>query len=334
MSRFARVTIDPSQFPDRVRLDLLESLRARRVNHKFHYDSVKQTLKWLALHQACSPARTDPNCLQVYEQTFKDTAQTLGAGPVHVIGLGCGGGQKDTALLRQLRQSGRALSYTACDVSVPMVLVARKAALTELDESHCSALVCDLATAQDLAGILEASAEGFSKRQTTRLFTFFGMLPNFEPDAILPKIAQALGPNDVLLLSANLAPGANYFHGVETVLPLYDNSLTREWLLVFLLDLGVERTDGQLHFNIEETVKPISLLRIVANFKFNRPRKIQMDSEQFEFKSGEEIRLFFSYRHTPELLKRLLAQYGLEIVTQWITASGEEGVFRVRSPQA
>ena len=43
MSDIASVAIHASQFPEAVRRDLIESLRRRRVNHKFHYDSVKQT---------------------------------------------------------------------------------------------------------------------------------------------------------------------------------------------------------------------------------------------------------------------------------------------------
>ena len=60
MPDLARVTIHPSQFPDQVRRDLLKSLRTRQVNHKFLYDSVKQTQKWLTVHQAYSPSRADP----------------------------------------------------------------------------------------------------------------------------------------------------------------------------------------------------------------------------------------------------------------------------------
>src|SRR5271166_3410124 len=62
MPAVAQVTIHASQFPENVRRDLLESLRTRRVNHKFHYDSVKQTQQWLALHQAYSPSRNDADC--------------------------------------------------------------------------------------------------------------------------------------------------------------------------------------------------------------------------------------------------------------------------------
>jgi len=50
MPSLAHVAIHSSQFPESVRRDLLESLRTRQVNHKFHYDTAKQTQKWLALH--------------------------------------------------------------------------------------------------------------------------------------------------------------------------------------------------------------------------------------------------------------------------------------------
>jgi hypothetical protein len=62
MNDAVQVAIHPASFPKAIRRDLLASLRTRRVNHKFHYDSVKQTQKWLALHEAHSPARYDKNC--------------------------------------------------------------------------------------------------------------------------------------------------------------------------------------------------------------------------------------------------------------------------------
>src|SRR5271167_1561788 len=103
MSTTASITIHESQFPENVRRDLLASLRTRRVNHKFHYDSVKQTQKWLALHQIYSPTRNDADCLAVYEKSFTTAAAKIKLKGVHVIGLGCGGGQKDTRLLKLLQ---------------------------------------------------------------------------------------------------------------------------------------------------------------------------------------------------------------------------------------
>jgi uncharacterized SAM-dependent methyltransferase len=319
MSAIANITIHRSQFPEAVRRDLLESLRTRRVNHKFHYDSVKQTQKWLALHQAYSPARNDADCRAIYEQGFAAAAEKIKAKQVHIIGLGCGGGQKDTRLLKLLKARGKEISYSPCDVSAAMVLVARKTALAVVPEQNCFPFVCDLATAGDL--------KDFLVTRHPSLITFFGMIPNFEPLEILPRLASLVRPKDNLLFSANLAPGHNYSAGMEKILPQYDNNLTRDWLMTFLLDLGIEKSDGELRFSIE--AGGFGLKRVVARFHFTRARQIKVDGESFKFRRGESIRLFFSYRYTPERVCKILARHKLEVWSQWIAKSGEEGVFLV-----
>lgn len=331
MSSAANVTIHPSQFPEAVQRDLMESLRTRQVNHKFHYDSYKQTEKWLTLHEAYSPARTDTDCLSVYDEAFVSTARNhLASSPVHVIGLGCGGGQKDTRLLELLQNSGKTASqkipvaYTPSDVSVAMVLVAREKVLSVVKDKDCHPLVCDLATAEDLEATLQI------KKGYSRLITFFGMIPNFDPQLILPRLAKLVGTDDYLLFSANLAPGPDYAAGVQRVLPLYDNALTRDWLMTFLLDLGVEQADGEMRFGVEDDPAGSGLKRIVANFYFQRSREVKLDEERFEFRAGEAIRLFFSYRHTPERVRTMLEQYGLSVIGEWVTKSEEEGVFLCR----
>src|SRR5260221_2054479 len=107
MLPLARVTIHCSQFPDAIRRDLLTSLRSRTVNHKFHYDSVKQTQKWLRLHQAFSPWLKDPDCRNIYDNSYVAAVERAGRSVVQVIGLGCGSGHKGTHLLPLLRQSRR-----------------------------------------------------------------------------------------------------------------------------------------------------------------------------------------------------------------------------------
>jgi len=326
MTNTASVTIHASQFPENVRRDLLESLRSRQVNHKFHYDSVKQTQKWLALHQAYSPSRNEPDCAAIYDAAFATTVAQCESTMAHVIGLGCGSGQKDAQLLKQLAGLGKQPFYTPCDVSAAMVLVARQTALTVIDKANCHPFVCDLVKTDDLPDVLASSPAPHA----SRLLTFFGMLPNFEPDAILPKLAKLVRPQDKLLISANLAPGPDYAAGVQRVLPQYDNELTREWLITFLLDLGVERDDGKLRFTIEEFPAGSGAKRVAAVFHFMKPRCLGVDDERFTFAEGETIRLFFSYRYTPEGVRRLLGKHGFELREQWITDSEEEGVFLCR----
>jgi L-histidine N-alpha-methyltransferase len=320
----AEISIHESQFPENVRRDLLQSLRARKINHKFHYDSVKQTQKWLALHQIFSPSRNDENVRAIYEQSFESAAAKIKSQSVHVIGLGCGGGQKDARLLKLLKARGKEISYTPCDVSVAMVLVARQAALAVLSKKNCFPFVCDLATTADLNAVFTTSPVPHAPR----LVTFFGMIPNFEPQQILPKLAALVRPKDFLLFSANLAPGKNYAAGMEKILPQYDNLPTRDWLMTFLPDLGVEKTDGKLEFAIEGG--GFGLKRVVARFHFARAQQIEIDGKRFEFRRGESIRLFFSYRHTPELVRKLLGRHGLEVSGEWIAESEEEGVFLVK----
>ena len=327
MTSLAQVAIHTSQFPDQVRADLRASLRARQVNHKFHYDSVKQTQKWLALHQIYSPTRNDGDCLAVYERSFTAAAARITAPSVTVIGLGCGGGQKDTRLLARLAASGRAVAYAPCDVAGAMVLVARQTALAVLPPEHCFPFVFDLAAATDLPAVFATRLDPAA----TRLYTFFGMIPNFAPDVILPRLASLVRPEDWLLFSANLAPGPDYTTGVRHILPQYDNAPTRDWLLTFLLDLGVERADGELRFTIASD--PASdLQRVEANFHFTRDRRVEIESDTFDFPAGSAIRLFFSYRYTPDRVRSALTAHGLQVQEQWITQSGEEGVFLCRRP--
>ncbi len=326
MSSLVHVAIHTSQFPEQVRRDLMESLRTRRVNHKFLYDSVKKTQQWLALHQAFSPSRTDADCAATYDRSFVAAAARVESGRVHLIGLGCGGGQKDTRLLKLLRDAGKEACYTPSDVSTAMVLEARQTALAAVPEGNCFPLVCDLGSADDLPEALDA----LPVSDAARLITFFGMIPNFEPQVILPRLARLVRPGDHLLFSANLAPGGDYSAGVQRILPLYDNALTRAWLMTFLLDLGVEANDGELAVVVEDDPAGSPLKRVAAYFHFARTREVQVQEQRFRFSAGERMRLFFSWRHTPGLVRAQLARYRLKVIEEWITKSEEEGVFLVQ----
>ncbi|HMJ90540.1 MAG TPA: L-histidine N(alpha)-methyltransferase [Candidatus Acidoferrum sp.] len=320
----ATVFIHKSQFPDAVRRELVRSLRARRINHKFHYESAKQAQRWLAVHEAHSPARTDQQCLRTYDVAFNSVSAQISTERIRVIGLGCGGGQKDVRLLELLARRGKKLAYAPCDVSVPLVLVARNNTLKIIDEAAIRPLVCDLALTKQFDALIPS--EGGEQR----LITFFGMIPNFEPRVILPKLAQIVRRGDWLLFSANLVPAPDEEASMRRILPQYDNELTREWLLTLLLDLGVERDDGAVQFMIETVPGRIAVKRFIARFHFHRSRSLQLDGEAFNFRRGEEIQLFFSYRYTPRTVEQLLKKYSLRLRDSWATDSGEEGIFLCR----
>ena len=138
------------------------------------------------------------------------------------------------------------------------------------------------------------------------LVTFFGMIPNFEPQQFCRNSRRWCGPKDFLLFSANLAPGNNYAAGMKKVLPQYDNPLTRDWLLTFLFDLGVEHGDGRLRFKIE-TARRLETRSPRISFS-PRAARSPLTTEQFDFRRGESIQLFFSYRYTPARVRKMLGK--------------------------
>jgi uncharacterized SAM-dependent methyltransferase len=320
-----------TQFPDQVRSDLRESLRTRQVNHKFLYESHSQAQKWLALHEAYSPSRTDARCEAAYEAAFAECAAACGPNPIHVIGLGCGGGHKDARLVRTLCGSGRAVAFTALDVSPAMLIQTALRVYDAVAVSQIASrdifqgIACDIEKASNLIELLPAGESG-----ATRIVTCFNVFQNFEPLRVLSKITALLRPGDLLLFSTNLAPGSDYAAGTRGVLPQYNNALTNEWLQGWLIDLGVEKSDGTVSWRVEPCPTDGPLLRIAAYYRFTRARLLSCAGEKVDFRAGDSLRLFFSYRYTPNLVRDLLARQGLTLSGEVIPASGEEGIFLAR----
>lgn len=323
MPECAQIIVHQSQWPDRLATQLVESLESRRIHHKLHYESPKQVRRWLRLHEALSPARRDPNVREAYRQAFKAAVDQLSADPIQLVGLGCGGGQKEADFLKLLVHGQHPVSYTAVDVSPGMVITALQNAWTQLEPDRCSGLVCDLAGGQEIGSLFKSQLRGGSRR----IFTFFGMIPNFEPGRLGSILEQIVAPGDLLLCSANLAPGTDYRAGVEKVLPQYDNAPTRDWLFTLLHDLGVEFEDGRITFEIEDCPDNSGALRITATFLFDRDRVVSVEGKELSFAQGDTLRLFFSYRHSLHTLARLFERSSLKPLGSWISVSGEEGVF-------
>jgi len=127
-------------------------------------------------------------------------------------------------------------------------------------------VVFDLPGVHDLAEFLEFLAP----KTTRRIFLFFGMLPNFEPNEALRPLEVILRHDDLLLVSANLAPGPDYATGVKKILPLYDNDLTRRWLATVLLDTGLEVFARQYRIRHCSGKRVCCVSKANFRFKINR----------------------------------------------------------------
>lgn len=327
LEKLERVYVHHSQFPDLVYQEYLDSFSFKQINNKFHYTSVKQSQKWLKIHEEFSPARQDESCIQAYSLCFEKTAEILAkdSSSLNLIGLGCGGGQKDKLLLSHISHifsTEKPLTYYPVDVSLSLAIISAQKVRASFANVSVAPFVCDLLQSNDLISLI--NERGTSQKN---IITFFGMIPNFYPDEILPILTNFLERGDLLLFSANLAPGSDYFQGIQKVLPQYDNELTKEWLITVLLDAGVEREDGNIEFEIEADSHNQEFQRIAAYFTLKQDVSFKLEDRLIEWKNGERIKLFFSYRYTTPKIKEMLKSYGIDVLGYWEAASEEEGVY-------
>ena len=297
--------VHPSQSASQVEIDRAECIRQRSVAAKFHYETDRQAALWLKLHERYA---SKGELIQPYAEAAKALASSWPYSDGSLIALGCGGGEKDIAILKPLPKGTR---FVPTDVSKPLVLKAAQIAGEFDPGAAANPLVFDLATADDLLEFIDQHAG------LNRIYTFFGIIPNFPPRVILPRLRMLLRSEDRLLLSANLAP-----NGMEPILPQYDNDETRGWLAEFPKTHGAGKgevkitveTDGHLQF-------------IAAHFHFQEPCVMKANGKHFEFFSGDSLQLFMSYRYTVESLADTLEPYGIAIEETFLTTNGEEGVF-------
>ncbi|MEL7036422.1 MAG: L-histidine N(alpha)-methyltransferase [Cyanobacteria bacterium J06592_8] len=319
----ATVYIHPSQFPDRVYQNYLDGFSELEIDNRFHYDSVKQSQKWLKIHATYSPARVNQDCIQVYDRCFAETANRLEKdSQIQLIALGCGGGQKDSRLLSHLLNLEKEITCYPVDVSLSLALISAQAMKKVDSQVSVQPIVCNLLAADDLIEIIESKATGQRK-----VITFFGMIPNFYPDRILPILSHFIKAGDFLLFSANLAPGTDYLQGIQQILPQYDNELTQDWLMTILTDAGVEVDQGRLSVQIEPDETQPELSRIAFYFEVEREVSLKLDNRQVRWSPGSRVRLFFSYRYTTAKIQKILSLYNLKVLEFWEDQTQQEGVY-------
>lgn len=315
------VLIHPSFRADALRERRLNSLRSSAIDPGFHYAGVRQADLWLKVHRAHAPGSIDPDFERIYRNLADDVARTLHGRAVHVIGLGPGGGEKEAWVLQALERRGCRLRYTPVDISPELALQSAEAAESSAD---CSTfpVVGDLSMLTEQPDWLGASDE-------TRLYTAFGLTPNFRPSTLFGALRSVLRQQDYLLISANLAPAidddeADYRRACISIIGQYDNRETREWLREVLIEWGLAPMLSEPVFELGE-IEGIG--GFFANSQWLADARFELDGEEFSVAAGDRLRLFFSLRYTHRRLPDKLSQYGLRIDHGYVASNGQEGVY-------
>ena len=300
-----RAIVHSSQSPVQVERERADCIRQRRISAKFHYETDRQAALWLKLHERYASSE---GMAQPYTEAARTLALTWPYSNGSLVALGCGGGEKDMAIFNVLP---KATTFIPTDVSKPLVLKTAQDARAIYPSTVITPLVFDMATSDDLLDFIDQHA------QINRIYTFFGLIPNFPPKNILPRLRMLLRPEDRLLLSANLAP-----NGMEPILPQYDNDATREWLSEFPKAHGAG--EGKVKITIESEGQ---LQYIAACYQFQEPCVMEANGDTFEFHREDELQLFVSYRYTLETLANTLESHGIIIKDSFHAVNGEEGAF-------
>ena len=310
--------IHPSTSSDARRQAMIEDLNSNRLPTAYLYEGITQSEHWLTVHQALSPFLNDSSCTALYEWIALETAALLDIHNVNVIGLGCGSGIKDAALLRRLKDP----SYWPIDISENLALEAAN----NSPISNNYPIVLNLESARNIDVFLDNHVSIGAQR----VYTLFGILPNFDPQTLAEQLKQFLKSGDVLLLSANLAPGDNYLNGVKRILPQYDNDITHDWLMAALSGIKINPSQGKLTFGQENM--DLGLRRIVACWNFVQSHQMKYSGVNFNFKSGTKLEVFYSIRHTIPKVVEWLKLIGLSVIKHRASDSGEEAVFLCQVP--
>ena len=121
-------------------------------------------------------------------------------------------------------------------------------------------------------------------------------------------------PGDLLLFSANLAPGKSGFAGARKVLSQYDNPPTRNWLEEAVRRTRSRLPQGRIHFGVFPDPRQKSLARIEARWISRK----------------KPVIVFSSRRPTVFQVEAWLRPVGLTLVARFLDPRGEEGVWLVR----
>ncbi len=259
----------------------------------------------------------------MYEGLFEELATTIGAVPVELVGLGCGGGQKDGMLASALLAAGASVSYCACDASPGLVLTASSTLERVVPDVLVTRLVADLVEAVDLDRFWK---EGATEKRL-RIFSCLGIVPNVSPAALADNIVSWMDPGDWLVMSANLYVADDPQHDLAAILSQYDNPLTRRWLSTLLDDVGLEGGPSALDFSIENDEDPSAPARVQALLRMKRDHALTLDGEAHRFAAGEAIRVFYSNRFTRSDFEAYLQSNGLTPAGAATLDSGEEGAW-------
>lgn len=287
--------------------EFVAALRARRLDEKFFYWFPLSVRAWLAL---CSDGayRNYVRSRSLVARSAGDVARRLAPGPVEVLSLGSGQGDKDLLLLAALREHGVRASYVPVDTSQALLEIACG---TAVGAGFPALGVKADFTRQDHLSALRADPE-----TPRRLVLLLGnTLGAFDPLAEARALREMLRPDDLIVLDGEIYAGSTTVAG-------YDNPLNRRFAWAPLHSVGIGEADGEIVFEDRTDDRKAGLHPLAKHFRATRDCAALAGGETLEIRAGERLAMNHSYKYAREAFLRILADAGLGV--RWQAASDDD----------
>ncbi len=285
--------------------EFADAFATRMLPEKFFYWFPLSVRAWLDL---CSDGeyRNYVRSRSLIATSADELAGLIGPGPLDVVSLGAGQGDKDAILLQALARER--LRYTPVDTSQ---------ALLELAVSEATKLgVPAEGVKADVTRLDHLEALRAMPDAPSRLVMLLGnTLGAFDAPAYAATLARFLREEDRLLLDGEL------YSGHETLVG-YDNPINRRFAWAPLHALGIGEGDGDLRFETEEDATRPGLFAVTKHFLAGRDVEAAMGGRSMMLTRGERLSMSQSGKYAEGAFAGIVREAGL--TTLWRGTSEDE----------
>jgi uncharacterized SAM-dependent methyltransferase len=281
--------------------EFVAAVQQRRLPEKFFYWFPLSVRAWIAL---CSDGayRNFVRSRSLIARSRAELARLLAPGPLEVLSLGAGQGDKDLLILEALRENGVRVSYVPVDTSQALLEMACGGAL--------GAGIPTQGIKADFTNPVHLQALTADPETPRRLVLLIGnTLGAFDPIAEARELAKLLRPGDALLVDGEIYAG-------DATVAGYDNPLNRRFAWAPLNAVGITDADGELVFEAADDPRLPGLHLIPKHFRAGRDVEPLLGGEVLRIGRGERLAMNHSYKYAADTFLRILSDAGLAVAWQ------------------
>lgn len=262
------------------------------ADSKLWYLTPEQSQSYLDLENSKEYKRIASNPeFELVEKYIKEIEKQIGSGPINVIDLGCGDGNKGAHIIEHLQKVMK-VKYCPIDISGYMVEKAI-ANLSKLNVDEIIEFQYNISDFENLVNIVPLLTKGKFKKN---LFLLLGYtIGNFEINELLYEIRSSMQKGDTFIAIGGLG-SSKWELRAETA---RDDEKTNKFFSYIPLQLGLDRRDLEFCPRFKNS-------RIEFAYTIRKDKKVEFQDKTVYFNQGDQIIVAVAYKYDLEDLKTVL----------------------------